>query len=167
MQKKEKYIHSPKYFWWYVVKTKNKKQQNFFFSFCSPVLLQNDSLGTTQNLWMPSHWPVICTCVFQELIALGLCNFISSFFQTFAITCSMSRSLVQESTGGKTQVTNGNICFACLPKLCLPSSMRQRCLLHLLLRLPVCCHHSWSFWLWWPLVLSSSHCLRSIMPMIH
>uniref|UniRef100_A0A8C3B0C3 Solute carrier family 26 member 5 n=1 Tax=Cyclopterus lumpus TaxID=8103 RepID=A0A8C3B0C3_CYCLU len=41
----------------------------------------------------------------QELIALGLCNFLSSFFQTFAITCSMSRSLVQESTGGKTQVT--------------------------------------------------------------
>uniref|UniRef100_UPI0037E795F8 prestin n=1 Tax=Semicossyphus pulcher TaxID=241346 RepID=UPI0037E795F8 len=40
----------------------------------------------------------------QELIALGLCNFIGSFFQTFAITCSMSRSLVQESTGGKTQI---------------------------------------------------------------
>ncbi|GLD48062.1 prestin, partial [Lates japonicus] len=40
----------------------------------------------------------------QELIALGLCNFISSFFKTFAITCSMSRSLVQESTGGKTQI---------------------------------------------------------------
>uniref|UniRef100_A0A7N6BME8 SLC26A/SulP transporter domain-containing protein n=1 Tax=Anabas testudineus TaxID=64144 RepID=A0A7N6BME8_ANATE len=40
----------------------------------------------------------------QELIALGLCNFISSFFQTFAITSSMSRSLVQESTGGKTQI---------------------------------------------------------------
>ncbi|KAJ8007260.1 hypothetical protein DPEC_G00115700 [Dallia pectoralis] len=40
----------------------------------------------------------------QELIAMGLCNFVSSFFQTFAITCSMSRSLVQESTGGKTQI---------------------------------------------------------------
>ncbi|XP_019732644.1 prestin isoform X1 [Hippocampus comes] len=40
----------------------------------------------------------------QEFIALGLCNFISSFFQTFTITCSMSRSLVQESTGGKTQI---------------------------------------------------------------
>ncbi|XP_036433646.1 prestin [Colossoma macropomum] len=40
----------------------------------------------------------------QELIALGLCNFASSFFQTFAITSSMSRSLVQESTGGKTQI---------------------------------------------------------------
>lgn len=40
----------------------------------------------------------------QELIALGICNFVSSFFHTFAITCSMSRSLVQESTGGKTQI---------------------------------------------------------------
>lgn len=40
----------------------------------------------------------------QELIALGLCNFIGSFFQTFVVTSSMSRSLVQESTGGKTQI---------------------------------------------------------------
>ncbi|KAM4749658.1 prestin [Rhinophrynus dorsalis] len=40
----------------------------------------------------------------QELIALGLCNSIGSFFQTFAVTCSMSRSLVQESTGGNTQI---------------------------------------------------------------
>ncbi|XP_053506099.1 prestin [Ictalurus furcatus] len=40
----------------------------------------------------------------QELIALGLCNSVSSFFHTFAVTCSMSRSLVQESTGGKTQI---------------------------------------------------------------
>ncbi|KAM4678636.1 prestin [Discoglossus pictus] len=40
----------------------------------------------------------------QELIALGLCNSAGSFFQTFAVTCSMSRSLVQESTGGNTQI---------------------------------------------------------------
>ncbi|XP_044279152.1 prestin isoform X2 [Varanus komodoensis] len=40
----------------------------------------------------------------QELIALGICNSAGSFFQTFAVTCSMSRSLVQEGTGGKTQV---------------------------------------------------------------
>ncbi|XP_062990260.1 prestin isoform X1 [Elgaria multicarinata webbii] len=40
----------------------------------------------------------------QELIALGICNFTGSFFQTFAVTCSMSRSLVQEGTGGKTQI---------------------------------------------------------------
>ncbi|KAM4736770.1 solute carrier family 26 member 6 isoform 2-T2 [Anableps anableps] len=40
----------------------------------------------------------------QELIALGLSNSIGGIFQCFAVSCSMSRSLVQESTGGKTQV---------------------------------------------------------------
>ncbi|XP_025953427.1 prestin isoform X2 [Dromaius novaehollandiae] len=40
----------------------------------------------------------------QELIALGICNSVGSFFQSFPVTCSMSRSLVQESTGGKTQI---------------------------------------------------------------
>ncbi|XP_034732809.1 solute carrier family 26 member 6-like [Etheostoma cragini] len=40
----------------------------------------------------------------QELIALGLSNGIGGIFQCFAISCSMSRTMVQESTGGKTQV---------------------------------------------------------------
>uniref|UniRef100_A0A672FVA6 STAS domain-containing protein n=1 Tax=Salarias fasciatus TaxID=181472 RepID=A0A672FVA6_SALFA len=40
----------------------------------------------------------------QELIALGLSNSIGGFFQCFAISCSMSRSMVQESTGGRTQI---------------------------------------------------------------
>ncbi|NXJ92045.1 S26A6 protein, partial [Corythaixoides concolor] len=40
----------------------------------------------------------------QELIALGLSNFLGGFFQCFAISCSMSRSLVQEGTGGSSQV---------------------------------------------------------------
>ncbi|KPP61878.1 hypothetical protein Z043_119975, partial [Scleropages formosus] len=40
----------------------------------------------------------------QELVAFGLSNAIGGVFQCFAISCSMSRSLVQESTGGKTQV---------------------------------------------------------------
>ncbi|XP_016891457.1 solute carrier family 26 member 6-like isoform X1 [Cynoglossus semilaevis] len=40
----------------------------------------------------------------QELVALGLSNAVSSFFQCYSVTCSLSRSLVQESTGGKTQV---------------------------------------------------------------
>ncbi|XP_071762911.2 solute carrier family 26 member 6 [Centroberyx gerrardi] len=40
----------------------------------------------------------------QELLALGLSNSIGGVFQCFAISCSMSRSMVQESTGGKTQV---------------------------------------------------------------
>uniref|UniRef100_A0A8C2MBQ1 Solute carrier family 26, member 6 n=1 Tax=Cricetulus griseus TaxID=10029 RepID=A0A8C2MBQ1_CRIGR len=40
----------------------------------------------------------------QELVALGLSNLIGSFFQCFPVSCSMSRSLVQEGTGGNTQV---------------------------------------------------------------
>ncbi|XP_067861105.1 prestin [Heptranchias perlo] len=43
----------------------------------------------------------------QELIALGICNCFGSFFQTFPVTTSMSRSLVQESTGGKTEIAGG------------------------------------------------------------
>ncbi|KAL3974204.1 dopachrome tautomerase [Sarotherodon galilaeus] len=40
----------------------------------------------------------------QELIALGLSNSIGGIFQCFTVSCSMSRTMVQESTGGKTQV---------------------------------------------------------------
>ncbi|XP_051948086.1 solute carrier family 26 member 6 [Xyrauchen texanus] len=40
----------------------------------------------------------------QELVALGLCNVIGGFFKCYSVTSSMSRSLVQESSGGKTQV---------------------------------------------------------------
>ncbi|XP_021113649.1 solute carrier family 26 member 6 isoform X2 [Heterocephalus glaber] len=40
----------------------------------------------------------------QELVALGLSNFVGGFFQCFPVSCSMSRSLVQETTGGNTQV---------------------------------------------------------------
>ncbi|KAJ8265905.1 hypothetical protein COCON_G00150040 [Conger conger] len=43
----------------------------------------------------------------QELVALGLSNSIGGVFQCFAISCSMSRTMVQESTGGKTQVASG------------------------------------------------------------
>uniref|UniRef100_A0A3P8ZEF0 Solute carrier family 26 member 6 n=1 Tax=Esox lucius TaxID=8010 RepID=A0A3P8ZEF0_ESOLU len=41
----------------------------------------------------------------QELIALGLCNTAGGFFQCHFITPSLARSLLQETTGGKTQVT--------------------------------------------------------------
>uniref|UniRef100_K7G6T9 Solute carrier family 26 member 6 n=1 Tax=Pelodiscus sinensis TaxID=13735 RepID=K7G6T9_PELSI len=40
----------------------------------------------------------------QELIAMGICNFMGGFFQCFSISGSMSRTLVQESTGGNSQV---------------------------------------------------------------
>ncbi|KAG7494395.1 solute carrier family 26 member 6-like [Solea senegalensis] len=40
----------------------------------------------------------------QELIALGLSNAVGGFFQCFSVCSSMSRSLIQETTGGKTQM---------------------------------------------------------------
>ncbi|XP_041944228.1 solute carrier family 26 member 6, like [Alosa sapidissima] len=40
----------------------------------------------------------------QELVALGLSNTVGGFFQCFAVCPSMSRSLVQESAGGQTQM---------------------------------------------------------------
>ncbi|XP_026894475.2 cadherin EGF LAG seven-pass G-type receptor 3 isoform X8 [Acinonyx jubatus] len=40
----------------------------------------------------------------QELVALGLSNLVGGIFRCFPVSCSMSRSLVQESTGGNTQV---------------------------------------------------------------
>uniref|UniRef100_A0A673X6A1 Solute carrier family 26 member 6, like 1 n=1 Tax=Salmo trutta TaxID=8032 RepID=A0A673X6A1_SALTR len=40
----------------------------------------------------------------QELVALGLSNAVGGFFQCYAVCSSMSRSLIQESTGGKTQM---------------------------------------------------------------
>ncbi|XP_072306321.1 prestin-like [Eucyclogobius newberryi] len=40
----------------------------------------------------------------QELLALGLCNSVGSMFQCFTVSCSFSRSTVQDSIGVKTQV---------------------------------------------------------------
>ncbi|XP_069792756.1 solute carrier family 26 member 6 [Narcine bancroftii] len=50
----------------------------------------------------------------QELIALGLSNFVGGFFQCFAVSCSMSRSLVQETTGGNTQLASAVSCTVIL-----------------------------------------------------
>ncbi|XP_065505794.1 testis anion transporter 1 isoform X2 [Caloenas nicobarica] len=39
----------------------------------------------------------------QELIAVGLCNICSSFFKSFAVSCAISGTVIQEKTGGRTQ----------------------------------------------------------------
>ncbi|KAF3819022.1 hypothetical protein GH733_013172 [Mirounga leonina] len=46
----------------------------------------------------------------QELIALGLSNIFTGSFKGFAASTALSRSGVQESTGGKTQVVGGLYC---------------------------------------------------------
>ncbi|XP_075571328.1 prestin isoform X2 [Pelecanus crispus] len=62
-------------------------------------------IGKEINLRFKKKLPVpIPMEIIVELIALGICNSVGSFFQSFSVTCSMSRSLVQESTGGKTQI---------------------------------------------------------------
>ncbi|KAK1898752.1 Prestin [Dissostichus eleginoides] len=40
----------------------------------------------------------------QDLLALGLCNTVGAMFQCFAVSCSFSRSMVQDSIGVKTQM---------------------------------------------------------------
>lgn len=40
----------------------------------------------------------------QELVALGLSNVVGGFFKCYSVCSSMSRSLIQETTGGKTQM---------------------------------------------------------------
>ncbi|XP_072276671.1 solute carrier family 26 member 6-like [Pyxicephalus adspersus] len=47
----------------------------------------------------------------QELIAIGVSNFVGSFFQCFPISASVSRSSLQESTGGNSQVASAIASF--------------------------------------------------------
>lgn len=78
----------------------------------------------------PGHPAPLVTCArsslpAQELVALGLSNLLGGIFQCFPVSCSMSRSLVQESTGGNTQVGIGvplwACCFAGWSSPCSPS----------------------------------------------
>ena len=71
----------------------------------------------------------------QELVALGLSNLLGGIFQCFPVSCSMSRSLVQESTGGNTQVSIGVpphalLCWVVLPLLPLSPSALPTSPLH-------------------------------------
>ncbi|XP_069507518.1 sulfate transporter-like [Ambystoma mexicanum] len=41
----------------------------------------------------------------QEMLAIGMCNFIPSFFHAFSCCAALAKTLLRESTGAKTQVT--------------------------------------------------------------
>lgn len=47
----------------------------------------------------------------QEIMAIGISNFVGSFFQCFPISASVSRSVLQESTGGNSQVASAIASF--------------------------------------------------------
>ncbi|POI35479.1 hypothetical protein CIB84_000768 [Bambusicola thoracicus] len=40
----------------------------------------------------------------QELIAVGLCNICSALFRSFPVSCAISGTVIQEKTGGRTQL---------------------------------------------------------------
>ena len=69
------------------------------------------SVDVSQNNKYILYWCII----FQELIAYGISTVFSSFLSSAAPSASLSRSLVQERVGGKTQVCFvlflGNIFF--------------------------------------------------------
>jgi hypothetical protein len=50
----------------------------------------------------------------QELVALGIANVATGFFQGFSVSSSASRTPIAESAGAKTQMTciTGAVCFA-------------------------------------------------------
>lgn len=68
----------------------------------------------------------------QELLAMGVGNVFGSFFQCLPVSASLSRSAIQEATGGKTQLASIISCsiltfvllwigpfFEDLPRVCL------------------------------------------------
>lgn len=42
----------------------------------------------------------------QELLAMGLSNFVGSFFSALPLSASLSRSAIQVQTGGRTQIAS-------------------------------------------------------------
>ncbi|XP_074092537.1 testis anion transporter 1 isoform X3 [Macrotis lagotis] len=45
----------------------------------------------------------------QELVAIGLCNLVSSFFKSFVFTCAIARTVIQEKSGGRQQAVLAGI----------------------------------------------------------
>ncbi|XP_071673959.1 testis anion transporter 1 isoform X3 [Patagioenas fasciata] len=51
------------------------------------------------------HSPIVFPMeLLLELIAVGLCNICSSFFKSFAVSSAISGTVIQEKTGGRTQL---------------------------------------------------------------
>lgn len=57
-------------------------------------------------LFLKSERFIFIDFLFQELIAYGAGNIFGSFFSCYPYAASVSRSSVQESAGGRTQVQN-------------------------------------------------------------
>ena len=69
--------------------------------------------------------------LFQELVAYGICNATASIFNCYVAASSLSRSLVQEGVGGKTQVRElvcANTCIELRAQFCIQPEYFSLCL---------------------------------------
>uniref|UniRef100_A0A4X2LVV0 Solute carrier family 26 member 8 n=1 Tax=Vombatus ursinus TaxID=29139 RepID=A0A4X2LVV0_VOMUR len=55
------------------------------------------------RLWRQWMGLKVFTIALQELVAIGLCNLVSSFFKSFVFTSAIARTVIQEKSGGRQQ----------------------------------------------------------------
>lgn len=55
-----------------------------------------------------------CAAILQELLAHGICNVFGANFSSYTTCVSLSRSVVQENLGGRSQVSGLFSCFILL-----------------------------------------------------
>ena len=76
----------------------------------------------------------------QELVAYGLTNLLTSFLNCFVNVASLSRSLVQEGVGGKTQV----ICISFLYLILMAATLPLEVVVGDSIQVGFCSKGSWS-----------------------
>ncbi|XP_035761445.1 solute carrier family 26 member 6 [Neolamprologus brichardi] len=78
------------------------QSRELFIPALSMALIGFSFLSAMGSMFANKHG--YCVDPSQDLLALGLCNTIGGMFQCFAVSCSFSRSTIQESIGVKTQM---------------------------------------------------------------
>ena len=69
-----------------------------------------------------SNEMLLCVCV-QEFLAHGFTNIVGSFFSCFVSSGSLSRSVIQDVTGGNTQVLYiCNTIYVCIINILIVAS---------------------------------------------
>ena len=58
----------------------------------------------TQPSSSTNNGPKVFAISLQDLIAIGLCNVVSSFFRSYVFTGAVARTIIQDKTGGRQQV---------------------------------------------------------------
>ncbi|KAM6977740.1 solute carrier family 26 member 6 [Aplochiton taeniatus] len=76
--------------------------KDLFLPALSLALVSFSFLSTMGTVFAHKHGYTVDSS--QDLLAIGLANTIGAIFQCFAVSCSFSRSSVQDSIGGKTQM---------------------------------------------------------------